>query len=108
MADEIPPPPPGFEYNSRGEAQRNAPAITITAPPNFAPPASGGAEIPPPPPGFTASAPPRSPTAGGAGYTGQILPFRTDAQGKSYFDIHAGLPGRLIDAVSLPGQVASG
>ncbi len=37
-----------------------------------------------------------------------ILPFSTNAQGKTQFDLTAGLPGQIWNALTLPGDVVTG
>lgn len=48
------------------------------------------------------------PVPEGAGYKGSILPFSNDEFGDTHFDINAGIPGALIDAFTLPGDVLTG
>lgn len=41
-------------------------------------------------------------------YKGSVLPFSVDAQGKTHFDLSAGLPGSLWNALTLPGDITTG
>src|SRR6185295_20038250 len=56
--------------------------------------------------GFQQPTPPHTPSPGPV--KGSILPFNRDVEGNVNFDPSAGILGAVTDALSLPGDVATG